>query len=746
MSTNISEQGPGSELLKQLWVPRSPNRQQKPGMILQDMQKRGRAVNENQRNRWVRNRLYYQGEHYLKVVGRSVRTLAPPERLPAGKRRDMINLLRRFVDGRVAMMTWKTPAFQVLPAGYSADQIDAARLATKFVRAKWDENEWDLTWVFRRLCLAGEVDGIVYLNVVFNPQKGKKVLITIDLATGQPIFEKDKSDAALQMGMAKQEAIYEGDVDFRVVRAGAMGIDPSARDDYRDANWVIETRVEDRAVIEAQAQIPVSQLINRHKEAMDEGVSHDPYSQVDYGQVSVEESDGTAGSFSMKDMVTTHTAYIRPHGEWPKGAHVKWLDIAPTQPFIVEPYDDELPYFPYTPRPHGGLFQKSKGIVDDLIPAQDRFNRVLTQLGEWLDRVARPPLIITNGSLSNETPQVFNEKGFVVARGTVSEPHFMHVPPEPAAITSGHLAEIVEWMQRLAVQTDATQGEAPGRVDSAIGIQSLQEADERQMSIPESELRRVMQWGVSRALRQVEKYYSVPRMINAPGVTDSIEFNAFVGGKLKGATRFHIEGPLLPRSRAAREEQLMKLLQVGGENIDWTLHFSNILDGEVEAIVERERAEQQQQRRENADMIALHQMPDIDRKWTDFLEMQEKYVSALKKRPREQLMAEGIYEPKLKWLGIPLPQVEEGDRHADHLNELDAGKAAAEWKHYHPLVKQAWREHRQDHVSHISRILSAGPPEPIGGAGGGGASPGRQAEKGQPAAPRPAGNNPTGGQ
>ena len=725
--------------LAQLYRPRGQFNKAKPGMTLRDMQKRGRSVSQTQRTRWLSNRLYYLGEHYLRIVGKSVRTLAPPEKLPTGRRRDSINLLRRYVDGRISMMTWKAPAFQVLPAGYSADQLDAARLATKLVRAKWSEQEWDLTWNFRRLASAGEIDGVAWLNVVFDPSMGKKVKVVIDQETGQPVMQKDEADAAVLTGIGVEQVIRDGDVRFRVVRAGAIACDPAARDDFREASWIIETRVEDRNIVEAQSAVPISQLVSRHREALDDYLGKDAFSDVDYGQISVEDSEGTEQTVSMKDMVTTHVAYIKPHGEWPMGAHVKWLDIAPTQPIIVEPWDDELPYFPYTPTPHGGHFLKSRGMVDQLRPAQDRFNRVLTQLGEWLDRVARPPLIITNGSLSNETPEVFNSKGIIISKGTAAEPHFMSVPSEPTVLASNHLREITEWMGTIAVQGEATQGNAPGRVDSAVGIERLQQADEMQMSSPESELKRAMQWGVSRALRLVERHYSIPRLINAPGVTDSVEFNAFVGNKLKGATRFQVDGSLLPRSRAAQQDMLLKLVQMSGDKIDWTAHFSNMLDGDVGAIVEREKMEAQQQRRENADIIALHQIPTIDKIWQDFLEIQQAFMVVLKKGlTPAQMASKGIVEPSIKFVGVQLPPVIEGDRHVEHLAELDAVKASAEFKHFHPLVKQAFNEHRKEHVGRMSAMLNQGPPEEIGGSSQGGASPSRQKDTtGAPSAPKP---------
>lgn len=53
----------------------------RPGGILMEMHRSGRSITQHQRVRWHRNRLMYLGEQYLRIVGSTVRTLAPTDRI-----------------------------------------------------------------------------------------------------------------------------------------------------------------------------------------------------------------------------------------------------------------------------------------------------------------------------------------------------------------------------------------------------------------------------------------------------------------------------------------------------------------------------------------------------------------------------------------------------------------------------------------------------------------------------------------
>ena len=713
----------------------------KPGDVLPSLQRSGREVIKTQRTRWSRNRMMYQGEQNIRIVGSTVRTLAPTEKLPPGRRRDIVNRLRSFTDGRVSMLASKKPPFAVIADGLDDSDVDAARVATRFVDAMWSEQYWDLDMVFRRLALAGEIDGVVFMQVIYDPTAGEKTTIGIDMATGMPITDRSMLETMRAAdpsasSLWKSVPISQGEVRFRIVRCGSLSIDPSVRERWSDGKWIIESRLLHHSVIESEAGKTIKNMIYDSKLARGENLGSDPYAGYDYGQVNFEDTEGQEGTRSSKDFCIVHEVFVKPHGDWPRGAHIKWVDIAPDDPYILEEWDDELPYFPYTPRPDGGHLLRSKGIVDDLVPIQTRLNRTLSQLGEWLDRVARPPLVLAGGGLRAETPRVFNDDGYVITNHGYADPRFMTVPSEPNAVLTQHLQFLLDQMSEISMQSDATRGLAPSNTDSASGVQMLIQQNEQQMSGTAGELIRSMQWAVSRALSLVQDNYSIPRTIAMPGAYDSSELVAFIGQKIRGATHFRVTGSLLPKSQAAQQQMFMQMVQASQGKIDFTPHLASILEGNMEEIVSKEQAQAKDQRKENQLMVRMQQIPkqQLDSLWKDYTDLLQKYTQTLQQvepkanelgiTPEAMLQAQGIDLPTPTNVGLAVPPVHEFNRDGNHIEELDSFCTSDAYSNLHPIIKAVLDEHRKLHVAKLARTLSAGPPQPMGDTGG--ASPTRQ--------------------
>lgn len=733
------------------------------GAELRRMQMAGREVVRSQRPRWQRNRLFYLGHQYLRTIGNSVRTLAPVERLPTGRRRDTINRLRQFTDGRIAILTHQPPPGEVDPAGKDQDSLDAARVGTKFIEAMWGVNGWNLQAHYRRLALAGDVDGVAFQNVIFDPLAGDKASIAFT-PDGQPIVDRSQLESFQQEDpqggtLWVEKQIPLGEVVFRVVRCGALSIDPLAEERWEQAGWIIESRVVSRSDIERMAGRKLEDI--RRDSAIAMGASDGtsmPAGQTDTGSVSVETQDGGDRVMDRNEAVIKHAAFIKPCTDWPQGGHVEWIDPAPAAPLIAEPWDDDLPYRPYTPKPDGGHFLRSKGTVDDLAPIQARFNRTLSQLGEWLDRVARPPLVLQGGGLSADTPYVFNEEGYVKVNPGFAPPGWMTVPSEPVAVMTQHLQFLVEQMAEVAVVSDASRGTPPGQgVDAAVSLNFLAQSNEQQLSGPAAEFVDSMEWGVSRALKLVGDHYQLPRMVNAPGMDDEAEFEAFTGAALRGANRYRITGSILPRARAAQIQLLLQAAQFSGGRFDITPWISQIVEGDVDEFINHERAQQQRQKRKNHRMAALARLPNADQIWADFQEMQAKYAQALQAfaqmaqapgvpgapmiPPQAQLAAKGVHPPALADL-LPagmLPVLEEYDDPAAQQRTLDDWRLSDGFDDAHPLVKQAAHELSQAMIAAIASKVQAMAAQMAPGLG-----PGLAPQPGQPtpgaatAAPAPA--------
>ena len=715
------------------------------GEVLKYMSREGRQVVQQQRVRWRENRYYFRGEQWLEsnVIAGQVRT-AQRDVMRGTRQRDVFNRLRQMVEGRVSLLAGSRPPFEVVPQSQDQAQISAARQATKFLRVKWGVDEWDLDKVYRDLALAGEIDGCVFLSVIFDPSKGERTKIAID-AMGQPITEPDTLQA-MRDADPMQEALWRekdanlGEVVFRIVKAGHLSIDPFAVDSFDDARWIVETRVRPKDEVESEAGKKLDDLMKGSERSMGMGGYS---SSVQNGDVTVEDTDGNSRAMDRKDAAIVHEAFIIPHGDWPKGAHVRWADVAPGEPLLVEEWDDELPYMPYTPKPDGGHFLKSHGTVDDLKPIQTRYNRILVLLHDVLDRMARPPIGFPIGAVRNNS--IYNSKGFFEYHAAMGQPWYMQHPGEPAQFLTHHLQYMVNEMAEIASQTNAVRGQSPGQgVESAVGVNMLIQQTEQQVSGTAAQLQRLIEWSGSRALKLVSRDYIYPRLVNSAGVDDAEEFKAFVGEMIGGATNVRVTGPLTPKSRALQMQTLMQFAGAVGQDI--RPYISRFVDGDVQEFINHEEAQAKRQRRENRIMASIAAEEKAKMVFTDFQKLAEKYSMALKGLqtavmngmapmgdPKDLLAQRGIMAPKftdmLREAGIAVPTVEEYDNDAQHLLELDQWSVTDGFEKLPPTVAQVAREHRRDHREKMTQQLVAmgeqSMPEP--------------GEKGQPSPPKPKG-------
>lgn len=723
--------------------------------VARNMQLTGRSVLQQEKRRMLVNRQMYLGNQYLQVTQTGVRTLAPGGMLRSGRRRDKINRLRQFVDGRVAMLTTETPPYEVVPSDLDQDTVSSTRLAEKLVRAEWDNRDgWNIDEFRRRLALMGEQDGVAFANVRFDPaagpESGSKVAFKPD-ENGQPVPVTDRAELeSLRSQDPRGEVLWReeyamlGQVRVRAVRAGRLSVDPLVTNDWTKCRWVVEADTWDVSYLERVAgrslkELRIASMENLGRRTPDAGEAGSPAVQID---------DGASGrTIAPGHSVVVYEAFIRPQakGDWPKGAHIVWCDGAHGEPIVAESWDRGIPYHPYCPKPDALEILRSRGTVDELAPIQVAFNRTLSAIGEWLDKLARPPLVLDGGSLKSNKP-IWNESGLIELNPGMSPPQFMRVPGEPVAILTGYLDFLLNQMAEIAVQHDTTRGTTPGGVTAGVALDVLDRNNERQLAGAEAELKNVLEWTVSEALDLVEKFYTEPRLVNTAGVDDADEFAAFTGDKIRGCTRFRITGSILPRSRDAQIQALLAVAAQSGGKVDVTQYIPELMRGDSDAITARLELDVERQRRENRLVLALGRHPDRDELWQAFQTMRDAYLDAFTQAQQEAstagvdpmaLLAQaGIRPPTVAGLlrqaeaarkqepmtvpGMPasfdqqppqplprFPVVEDGDVHATHITEIDAVMKSDGWDNFHELVKQGFREQRQAHLERMNSQMTA---------------------------------------
>lgn len=757
--------------------------------VARSMQLSGKAVLQQERRRMLINRQMYLGNSYLQVTGSTVRTLAPGGMLRSGRRRDRINRLRQFVDGRVAMLSTEMPPYEVVPDDMDQDTVSSTKLAEKLVHAEWENRDgWNIDEFRRRICLMGEQDGVAFSNVRFDPAAGPvggtKVAFAPD-ATGRPQPVTDRSQLeALRLQDPNAESLWReeyqnlGQVKVRAVRAGRLSIDPLVTNDWSRCRWVIEADTWSVSYLEKIAgktlkELRTQSMQNLGRRAPDAAAAGSSAVQVDDG--------ASERTIAPGNSIVVYEAFIAAqgkNGDWPKGGHLIWADGAHGDPIVAEAWDRGIPYYPYTPKPDALEILRSRGSVDELAPIQVAFNRTLSAIGEWLDKLARPPLVIDGGSLKSNRP-IWNEQGLVEVNPGMSPPRFMTVPGEPVAILNGYLQFLIEQMAEIAVQHDTTRGTAPQGPTAGVALDVLDRNNERQLAGAEAELKNVLEWTVSEALDLTEKFYTEPRLVNAPGVDNADEFQSFTGDKIRGCTRFRITGSILPRSRDSQIQSLLAVAQQSMGKVDITRYIPELMHGDADAITQRLEEDTERQHRETRQILALGRHPDRDELWGAFQTMRDTYLQAVQLAQaqgedpavlaqaginpptvagilRTAAQAQKQQAPPMQVPGMPesfnqqppaplpkFPVVEDSDDDAAHIREVDSTVKGDGWDSFHELVQQGFREHRQDHLTKMHRTMTAltslvGPSNP--GFGAPGNTPGSESPQGAPPSQQPAQN------
>lgn len=711
---------------------------------IQRMVSQGKQIAKQERRRWQQNRMTYRGDQWFRArpgAGFSSGRLEVLSEGTRGRKRDTFNRLRQMTDGRVSVLTSQRPPYEVVPKTRDQKVIDAARQAQKLIAAKWGESGWGVDRALRELVLTGEIDGVSFLSVIFDPHCGDETVIYVD-QTGNPISTREEYESLTMQDetggtLWQERRIKMGEIVWRVVRPGAVAVDPSATH-WRDVNWVIESRVLPKAKIESDNSINIDKMMKEQNTRS--GGSTPPDMSV--GPVSSEdEGNLTDRIVPGREEYIVHEMFVRPSAEWPKGCHAKWLDRAPGQPLLVEEYSDyDLPYRPFNPKPDGGHYMRCRGTVDELRPIQQRFNRILSLLSDWMEKVARPPVLVPVGALRGQ--ELYNEKGYAEVH-PIGDPHFLPTPSEPVAILTNHLQWCVQQMAEIANQSDALRGVQPGGVDSALGIQALAQNSETQLSGTATEVATCIEWGLSRSLRLVRQYYIIPRLVQTAGVEDGEELTAFVGELIRDAEDVRITASILPKSRALQFQTLMQLAPLVGNDI--RPYVARFIEGSYDEFLSSETAQIDKQKRENRQIGALGKLQERDQVWVDFSQMQAKYTEAMNiamqtpgQNPMAALAQSNIQPPSLvaylKDAGIAVPAVEDFDDHAAHLRALDLWRLSDGYDAVHPLVKQAAREHAAEHKRMLAGTLTAmgsqTPPEMTAGQGS------APAPKGQPSPPK----------
>lgn len=685
---------------------------------LRDMVKAGRRVAIEERLRWQENRAFYRGEQTVFIApGESQLrgTLSGP--INAHSTTNAYNRLRQFTDGRTALMTRERPAFEVIPEDNDSDSIDAAKQAEKFIKARWGHNGWNIKGRISELAKNGDIDGVAWLSVMWDPDAAgsRDQLIAVDMQ-GVPITDRQVYEAMLAED-PNGEKLWRivraqkplGDVSWRVVLPGAMSVDPFAVGDPKDARWVCEARMRPRSEIEEYLGSSFKDAVSESQSILRERVTTPQYEDV-----TVDDGSGKSRQANEREEVVCLYFFARPCSEFPRGAHIEWCEKAPGKPWVIEEWDRPLPYKPFTPRPDPGHFLKSRGVVDDLKPIQRDYNSTLRDLREWLKRVARTPVALPFGSMASDS--YFNEEGVFFYHAAMGEPHHSNVPAEPTAVLTNDLARMVAEMRDISGVSASAQGlRAPGGPEAAVGINIEIQQTENNLSEFEANLVEAIEWGVEESLSLVEKHYTVARAVTGVGVDDANQFNAFYGAMIRGARRFRVTSPLMPKSKASRMAAIGQFAPLLGDRL--APYVVDLIDGDPTRLQKDLEVEASRERSDIRELVGLVRDEKALVVYQNFEAAKQKFAEAFNlaakqgQDPIQVLGQAGIIPPRLTrdlmTAGFDLPVVEDFYRPFMQMKTLDEFRLGDAYRKLHPMAKQLLRERAEDYKNAMNQQVQS---------------------------------------
>lgn len=715
----------------------------------------GRVVSREQKIRWQENREFYRGNQWVhQNIGQAqVQQLA--RGAPGAISRvdhNSYNNLRRFTDGRIALLTKDRPPYEVSPEDNDQDSIDAARQAEKILGAKWGRLGWNIKSRLTELAKNAEIDGISWLFVEWDPNEGDSANQRVAvLADGRPITSRSQYEA-LKIEDPMMQSLWKmavsnkpvGDVCWRVVLPGALSVDPFATKNFDDAGWIVESRIRPRAEVEARMGQSFKTAVAESSDQMREQTS----GQVQYQDLSVDDGSlNGGGRINEKDGVVVHYLYVEPCPDWPKGAHIEFADRAPAKPLLAEPWDTGLPYFCYVPRPDPGHYLRSRGIVDDLKPIQRDFNQTLHDLRTWLRKVSQMPIGLPRGGLISDS--VYNEDGYFEYNGQFGPPTYMSTPSEPTAIFTNNLVWMTAEMERISGVSSYAQGmTTPGGPTATSAISGMIQQTEQNLAEVEVNFVDAIEWGCSRSLALFDKNATNPRKIMSAGVDDSEQFEAFAAGMLRGCYRMRVTGPIMPKSKATRMNSIAQFAPLLGDKI--LPYLSGLIDGDPTELQRDVEIDRQHQKNETRKMIGLVTNDIAKKVYANFDEDKKEFAEAYNIAvqqpgdPMQTLAADNVFPPKLTPMlrdaGVDVPLVEDFHNHAMELKALDDYRKSDGYPKIEDMAKQLLREHAEAHKAGLAQQVQAmAQQQPIGTQAGSAPNPKGVASPPK-SAPTPGGN------
>lgn len=593
-----------------------------------------------QERQWYLNYAFYAGNQHVQfkqVVSTGAYDLYVPK-APYYRSRPVINQIRRVVRKEISRLTAQKPNATILPSSSEDIDLFAAQAGEKIWEALWRRMVFDKTIL--KAVFWQTVTGTGYLKSYWDPTKLDK------------------------------ESNVTGDICLESINPFHIFVPDLLQEELELQPYVIQAQIMNNSTVRQLFKMDPNET---------------KFNSVDE---SLQNVMGVTRNMSKKEQSVVLEVWVKPGylPDLPQGGMFTVVGDRVVLGFDAWPYSHDMyPFAKLDGIPSGKFYATS--VIEDLIPLQRELNRTRGQIVEAKNRMAKPQLTASEGSI--DAARVTSEPGLVIFYKLGFD------PPQPLPMQNlpNYVTEEVNRLYTdisdLSGQHEVSNGSTPPGVTAATAISFLQEQDESLIAPHYRSIEQAIEKTAKMSLTYAQDYWDEPRTVKIVGLDGSFDVKAFKGSHLRNNTDIRVEaGSALPTSRAARQAFIMDLMKMGFITPQEGLQILEV--GGMDSIYERIRIDTRAAQRENMKMQVITE--------EDMLRHKEEFAAANPEAVKDVDSGLALEPP-------PIVTVHTWDNHEEHIKVHNDYRKSQNFENASPFTKALFEEHVRMHEEALSNMM-----------------------------------------
>jgi len=482
---------------------------------------------------WLQNVAFFKGAQYHRwsdLSGRFIYT--PPD--PEWRIRRVVNYFRAIALVMAAKLTQNRPSWTVVPATQEEDDKHKARLGQALLDWLWEKH--DCQPKLFEAVLWSVICGNGFWQIYWDRDKG-------------PDWEEAPLD-----GGAPVPRGPTGDLLIENVVPFDIGLDPLA-DSLDACEWGYRKRWASCAWVK----------------------------QV-FGKKAVADSPGAAGGPDEANHRKSWAALLTSPDTAPEFAEnylnvYEYYDVVKgrlyyftkTRMLAALPWEDRLPFIHFRALPSLGDLEGSEvgssavlgeTIMTDIVPMQQRLNRLDGQIEEIQNNIIYPRLLCAIAAQVNQLENIGVPGGLVHWSGMGPMPQPLHMGTVPNWAFQIR-TDIIQTMFDVSGIHEISQGTSPGSIQSGRGLAILAEMDATKFGPWARAISEAAKQAGRRCLALYHDNAKAPVLLDAIGESGAMEVHTFLAETLTATDVRVQEGSTFSLSKSLRNDQAMQLFRDG---------------------------------------------------------------------------------------------------------------------------------------------------------------------------------------